>query len=126
MHFYKGGESYMNIKSIVRVATTGTALLIAPLSTFAQGLQPAIPFANTARGGLIPSVLNIVNGLLVVAGIAASIYLVVGGVRYITSQGEESATEQAKNTILYALIGLIVIGLSAALVNFIIGTVAQA
>ena len=109
---YKGGESYMNFKLINEA--------------LAQGLQPAIPFSNTARGGLIPSVLNIVNGLLVVAGIAASIYLVIGGIRYITSQGESDQTEQAKSTILYALIGLIVIGLSAALVNFIIGTVAVA
>lgn len=116
----------MNSKSIVRVAVGASALLLAPLSVFAQGLQPAIPLAGTAQGGLIPSVLNIVNGLLVVAGIVASIYLVAGGVRYITSQGEEDQTEQAKNTILYALIGLIVIGLSAALVNFVIGTVALA
>lgn len=112
-------------KLIVRVGASIIAAA-APLIAFAQGLQPAIPFANTARGGLIPSVLNIVNGLLVVAGIAASIYLVVGGVRYITSQGEEGETEKAKNTILYALIGLIVIALSAAIVNFIISTVAQA
>lgn len=112
-------------KLIVRVGAS-IAAAAAPLIAFAQGLQPAIPFANTARGGLIPSVLNIVNGLLVVAGIAASIYLVVGGVRYITSQGEEGETEKAKNTILYALIGLIVIALSAAIVNFIINTVAVA
>lgn len=112
-------------KLIVRVGAS-IAAAVAPLVAFAQGLQPAIPFANTARGGLIPSVLNIVNGLLVVAGIAASIYLVVGGVRYITSQGEEGETEKAKNTILYALIGLIVIALSAAIVNFIINTVAVA
>lgn len=112
-------------KTIVRILAN-TAAAAAPLVAFAQGLQPAIPFANTARGGLIPSVLNIVNGLLVVAGIAASVYLVVGGVRYITSQGEEGQTEQAKNTILYALIGLIVIGLSAAIVNFIINTVSVA
>lgn len=114
----------MNLKSIVRVVTGALTLALTPIVVFAQGLQPAIPFANTARGGLIPSVLNIVNGLLVVAGIAASIYLVIGGIRYITSQGEEGETEKAKNTILYALIGLIVIGISAALVNFIIGTVA--
>ena len=42
------------------------------------------------------------------------------------SQGEEGETEKAKNTILYAIIGLIVIALSAAIVNFIIGTVAVA
>jgi len=92
----------------------------------AQGLVPAPVLEGTARSGLIPAVLNIVNGLLVVASIAASIYLVLGGIRYITSQGEEDQTEQAKSTILYALIGLIVIGLSAALVNFIVGTVAVA
>lgn len=92
---------------------------------FAQGLMGAPAFQGTAQGPLIPAVLNIVNGLLVVAGIAASIYLVVGGVRYITSQGETSETEKAKNTILFALVGLIVIGLSAAIVNFIIGTVAR-
>lgn len=113
----------MNKKSI---AAAVVSLLAVPFTTLAQGLQPAIPFANTAAGGLIPSVLNIVNGLLVVAGIAASIYLVMGGVRYITSQGDDGQTEQAKNTILYAMIGLIVIGLSAAVVNFIIGTVAVA
>ncbi|HLC49042.1 MAG TPA: hypothetical protein VJI96_01510 [Candidatus Andersenbacteria bacterium] len=92
----------------------------------AQGLVPAPVLEGTARSGLIPAVLNIVNGLLVVASIAAAIYLVLGGIRYITSQGEEDQTEQAKSTILYALIGLIVIGLSAALVNFIVGTVAVA
>lgn len=116
----------MNLKSIVRVATGALTIALTPIVVFAQGLQPAIPFANTARGGLIPSVLNIVNGLLVVAGIAASVYLVVGGIRYITSQGESDQVDQAKNTILYALIGLIVIGVSAALVNFIINTVAVA
>ncbi len=116
----------MNIKSIVRVTTSAAALVSAPFVAFAQGLQPAIPFANTARGGLIPAVLTIVNGLLVVSGIVASIYLVLGGVRYIMSQGVEGETEKAKNTILYAIIGLIVIALSAAIVNFIIGTVAVA
>ncbi len=93
---------------------------------FAQGLMPTFPFQGTAQGSLIPAVLYIVNGLLVVAGIAASIYLVVGGVRYITSQGETAETEKAKNTILYALVGLIVIALSAAIVNFIINTVGRA
>jgi len=114
----------MNIKSIVRVAASAAALASAPLVAFAQGLQPAIPFANTSQSGLIPAVLTIVNGLLVISGIVASIYLVMGGVRYIMSQGEEGETEKAKNTILYAIIGLIVIALSAAIVNFIIGTVA--
>ncbi len=69
-------------------------------------------------------IVTIVNILLALAGITAAIFLIIGGLRYITSQGERDGTEKAKNTILYAVIGLIVIGLSAAIVNFIIGPLA--
>jgi len=55
--------------------------------------------------------------------VIAAVMLVIGGVRYIISQGDEGQTEKAKNTILYALIGLIVIGLSAVIVNFVLGSV---
>lgn len=100
--------------------------LLSPFAVLAQGIGYAIPPIGAPTGGLVPSIMNIVNGLLVIVGIAAAIYLIIGGVRYITSQGDEGQTEQAKNTILYALIGLIVIGLAAAIVNFVINTVAVA
>ena len=69
---------------------------------------------------LLNTIVTIVNVLLGLVGIVAAIYLVLGGVRYVMSEGEENQTEKAKKTIIYALIGLIVIGLSAVLVNFII------
>ena len=75
---------------------------------------------NTAKSYIV----TIVNILLALAGITAAIFLIIGGVRYIVSQGERDGTEKAKNTILYAVIGLIVIGLSAAIVNFVIGPLA--
>lgn len=53
--------------------------------------------------------------------IAALIFLLVGGVMYITSAGNEGQVDKAKKTIFYAIIGLIVGLLSYILVDFIIG-----
>ena len=69
------------------------------------------------------TIVTIVNVVLGLIGLLAAGYLVLGGIRYITSEGDDGKTEQAKNTILYAVIGNIVIGLSAAIVNFIISDV---
>jgi hypothetical protein len=87
----------------------------------AQGFQTVPAPAGTLGGNdLVGAVVFIVNWLLVLAALAALVFLIIGGIRYIVSQGEEEAAEKAKNTILYAIIGLIVIGLSAVVVNFIV------
>ena len=64
--------------------------------------------------------------LLVLAALAAAIFLIIGGARYIGSQGDEDAAAEAKNTILYAIIGLIVIGLAAVIVNFFVSALQSA
>lgn len=63
---------------------------------------------------------NIINILLAVIGVVAVIMLIVGGFRYVFSQGNEKAVQGAKDTILYAIIGLVVAILSIAIVNFVI------
>jgi glucan phosphoethanolaminetransferase (alkaline phosphatase superfamily) len=63
---------------------------------------------------------SIINIILVFAGILAVLMIVIGGIRYITSDGDSSRASQAKNTILYAIIGLIVAILSYAIVNFVL------
>ncbi len=98
-------------------------MLTAPGIVLAQGLTGTTPFQGTAQGGLVQAIITIVNVLLILAAIIAAIFLVIGGVRYITSSGDEEAADKAKNTILYAVIGLIVIGLSAAIVNFVVGAI---
>ena len=113
----------MNIsKGIARISGTLVSLLT-PGVVLAQGLVGVNPFAGTARGGLIQSVTNIINIFLVLAGLTAAVILVYGGVLYITSRGDTDAADTAKNTILFAVLGLIVIGLSAAIVNFVVGAV---
>lgn len=86
--------------------------------------------ANNAVNAITPSgtntnlsgfVQNIVNILIAVIGVVAVIMLIVGGFRYVFSQGNEKAVQGAKDTILYAIIGLIVAILAFAIVNFVIG-----
>ena len=62
----------------------------------------------------------IVNVLLYILGAIAVVMIVIGGIRYTTSNGDSSAITSAKNTILYAVVGLVVAILSYALVNFIL------
>lgn len=69
-------------------------------------------------GQLIETLLNIINALLVIAAIAAIVFIIISGVRYFTSQGDEDAVEQAKNGLIYGIIGVLVIILSIVLLTF--------
>lgn len=62
--------------------------------------------------------------LLTIAFIVALIFLVIGGFRYIVSQGNEEAIESAKHTITNAIIGVVVIALAWVVLNAILAVVA--
>ena len=64
---------------------------------------------------------NLLNLLFFAIGIIAVIMIIIGGIRYTTSNGDSSQITGAKNTILYAVVGLIVALLASAIVNFVIG-----
>jgi hypothetical protein len=63
---------------------------------------------------------TITNVLLFIIGAISVIMLIIGGIRYVVSGGDSSAVTSAKNTILYAVVGVIVAILAYALVNFVI------
>jgi multisubunit Na+/H+ antiporter MnhB subunit len=63
--------------------------------------------------------------LLFIIGAVSVIMLIIGGIRYTISQGDQSQVTSAKNTILYAIIGLIVAILAYALVNFVVTSFVQ-
>ncbi len=75
---------------------------------------------------LVGSIINIVNALLVLAAIAAIVFIIIGGVRYVTAQGDEDAVALAKNTVIYAIIGIIIILLAAVIVNFFVSQIGVA
>lgn len=66
---------------------------------------------------------TIVNVLLFIIGAISVIMLIIGGIRYTLSGGDSGAVTSAKNTILYAIIGLVVAFLAFAIVNFVLGSI---
>ncbi len=70
--------------------------------------------------GLVGVVKTVVNILSIIVGIVAVIMIIVGGFRYITSGGSAESIQAAKNTILYALIGLVIVALSQVIVRFVL------
>lgn len=61
----------------------------------------------------------VIEILLRVAALAAVVFVIYGGVKYITSQGNPEDTTNARNTIINALVGLLLSVMAAAFVNFI-------
>ena len=68
---------------------------------------------------------TIINLLSLVVGVVAVIMIIVGGLRYITSGGSDTSVTGAKNTILYAVIGLIIVALAQIIVRFVLNKVTQ-
>jgi hypothetical protein len=61
-----------------------------------------------------------------VVGIIAVVMIIVGGIKYITSGGDSGNVTSAKNTILYAIIGLVVVALAQIIVRFVLARFAPA
>lgn len=74
--------------------------------------------ANSANQSIDKFVHTVVNIFSAVVGIVAVIMIIAGGFRYVTSGGSDTSVTSAKNTILYAIIGLIIVALSQILVRF--------
>jgi len=67
------------------------------------------------------NVKTLINTLIYILGIVTTFVIIIGGVMYTVSGGDASAVKRAKDTILYAVIGLVVAILAFTIVNFVIG-----
>lgn len=72
---------------------------------------------GSGEGGIFRTITNV---LLFIIGAISVIMLIVGGIRYVVSGGDSTAVQNAKNTILYAIVGVVVAILAFAVVNFVI------
>ena len=63
---------------------------------------------------------TVTNVLLFLIGAISVIMLIIGGFKYVLSNGDSAAVTSAKNTILYAVIGIIIALLAYAIVNFVV------
>jgi len=129
------------IKKLILVTITGLTML-------APALVPAMPaFAapDTINAGLCTGVTNatggtggctstdgtaslktlaskIINIFSILVGIIAVVMVIFGGFKYITSGGDSGNVTGAKNTLIYAIIGLLVVALSQFIVHFVLST----
>jgi len=95
------------------------------------GVQGGI---DAADPGTVPDTLfgqdsiftTVVNVLLFLIGAISVIMLIVGGIRYTVSAGDSGNVTAAKNTIMYAIIGLIIAFLAFAIVNWVLGAITPA
>jgi hypothetical protein len=112
--------------AIVTITSAILSIATTPASfAFSLGMQDG---ANAAKGieqitdlfGATGVFNTITNVLLFAVGAISVIMIIIGGLRYVISGGDSSNVTAAKNTILYAVVGLIVALLAYAIINFVL------
>ena len=122
--------SIVNTRNIV-IATIAMLALMLGLFAFApeaaaQNTAPVregCELTGTCTGGranLTQIITNIVNILSILVGAISVIMIIIGGFRYITSGGDSGSVAGAKNTIIYAVVGLVIVIFAQVIVNFVI------
>jgi ABC-type Fe3+ transport system permease subunit len=105
-----------------KMAACGTFFGLPPWNQYINGGACTEPNLTTPDEifDAIPLIgLAVLDMLLRVAGVAAVLFVIYGGIQFMVSQGNSDATKSARNTILNALIGLIIASIAATMVSFI-------
>lgn len=85
-----------------------------------EDCPPILCALTNNEDGIRGAIITLINYLLGFMGLIATIAIIIGGFYYLTSGGDDAGAEQGKNIIKYAAIGIIIILLSYAIVNFLL------
>lgn len=128
------------VAALLTVAGLGAVASMSP-AVYADGVilcpgtnnewQPSLDQCSNLSGGnnqnnLMSTVNTIINVIIGVVGFVAVVMMIMGGISFITSQGDSAKVTKARNTILYGVVGLIVAILAFAIVNFVLSSVFNA
>lgn len=119
------GLQMFSATSAVTYAAPAPAATSSPtVNAACEGIALTGADCNSTTG---PSVENtipkIINILSTIVGVIAVIMIIVGGLKYITSGGEAASITSAKHTIMYAVVGLVVVALAQVIVIFVLNKV---
>jgi len=138
------------IKSFILITLAGSTLLVPALgatlvstaaadnisNSVCQGINNAANGSNTpgdcgtaGKGGttdLSSIASKIVSIFSIIVGIIAVIMIIYGGFRYITSGGDSGKVGNAKNSLIYALVGLVIVALAQLIVHYVLNTASSA
>ncbi len=115
-------------KFLVTIGLVATLLLPVALAPATQAVTPDIyggcngasnEFCKNKDESAVPLVKKIVNALLLIIGVIAVIMIIIGGIMYAVSSGDTQKITKAKNTIIYAVVGLVVALFSYAIVEYV-------
>jgi len=111
------------MKRVSNILLAAGLALIPLSSAYAGGWAPPSNQPAGAPTELEPVILTATNWLLGMAGVIAVVAIIYGGIQYLTSAGNQDQARDAKSTIKYAVMGLVIAGIAYAIVNVIITTV---
>lgn len=86
-----------------------------------QGVSAGGGTCGASSDSLTKTVTAILNVLSIIAGVAGVIMIIVSGLRYITSGGDAQSVSGAKRTLIYAIVGLVVVAFAQFIVRFVLG-----
>jgi hypothetical protein len=124
-----------NIIVILSVMVTSSAMVL-PATAYADAKTDVCEGIGIATGGskdckpqggtsVDSAVKAAINILSIIVGIVSVIMIIIGGLKYVISSGDSGNIKGAKDTILYALIGLVIVALSQVIVRFVLDKATQ-
>lgn len=119
--------SIITVFALAPVLTPSFATAQSPKDEICKGIGIAGGGTSNCDPGTGPKVDDAVSGainlLSIAVGVIAVIMVIIGGLKYIMSSGDSNNINSAKNTILYAIIGLVVVAFAQIIVKFVLNKV---
>ena len=114
----------IRFSSLLRVAFLTPVLTLALFGGSALAQSPEDDARAGVGGGNAAGVTNVASTvadiLTLAVGALAVIFIIIGGFKYITSAGDASKSASARSTILYSVVGLVVVIFARVIVNFVL------
>ncbi len=96
--------------------------VFADLSSSKSAVCGGAGLPSCSGGADVNKVLTgVINVLSAIIGVVAVIMIIISGLRYITSGGDGQKVASAKNTLIYSLVGLVIVALAQLIVHFVLG-----
>lgn len=118
-----------NMKKISKMLTTGMSAVAlgflyskGVLANSIDNINEGLNKTQDAAGGLEMNdvIKTIITTMLFIVGILAVIMIIYGGIRYVTAHGDKTQVASAKDTVVYAVVGLVVAIVAYALVDWVV------
>lgn len=127
-------KAYMRKATLLLTSLIAGFMLMAPATALAQSKNEVcqgIGLATGSTGCATPAgtpsvnstVKSAINILSFIVGVISVVMVIIGGLKFITSSGDAANVSSARNTIIYAVVGLVVVALAQVIVRFVLDKV---